>query len=115
VTDTPGIRAAEAAGLAFEVMRTERPSSAEESAALQGIELGQLLRTIVIRRGADDYVFVLISSSGRTCSGSGFTARCSSWAVSPPWRGWRFACERRASLYSWPGFPASHCWLSTQS
>jgi Cys-tRNA(Pro)/Cys-tRNA(Cys) deacylase len=60
VTDTPGIRAAEAAGLAFEVMRTERPSSAEESAAVQGIELGQLLRTIVIRRGADDYVFVLV-------------------------------------------------------
>jgi Cys-tRNA(Pro)/Cys-tRNA(Cys) deacylase len=60
VTDTPGIRAAEAAGLAFEVMRTDRPSSAEESAALQGIELGQLLRTIVIRRGAHDYVFVLV-------------------------------------------------------
>src|SRR5206468_686623 len=41
-------------------MRTERPSSAEESAALQGIELGRLLRTIVVRRGADDYVFVLV-------------------------------------------------------
>ena len=27
---------------------------------LQGIQLGQLLRTIVIRRGADDYVFVLV-------------------------------------------------------
>ena len=60
MTVTPGIRAAEAAGLAFEVARTERPSSAEESATLQGIELGQLLRTIVIRRGADDYVFVLV-------------------------------------------------------
>ena len=60
VTDTPGMRAAEAVGIAFEVARTERPSSAEESAALQGIELGQLLRTIVIRRGADDYVFVLV-------------------------------------------------------
>src|SRR5207344_3442634 len=34
--------------------------SAEESATFQGIELGQLLRTIVIRRGADDYVFVLV-------------------------------------------------------
>ena len=60
VTDTPGMRAAEAVGIAFEVARTERPSSAEESAALQGIQLGQLLRTIVIRRGADDYVFVLV-------------------------------------------------------
>ena len=60
VTDTPGMCAAEAVGIAFEVARTERPSSAEESAALQGIQLGQLLRTIVIRRGADDYVFVLV-------------------------------------------------------
>ncbi|MGZ5212439.1 MAG: aminoacyl-tRNA deacylase [Actinomycetota bacterium] len=60
MTDTPGMRAAEAAGLAFEVARTEQPSSAEESAALQGIELGQLLRTILIRRGAGDYVFVLV-------------------------------------------------------
>jgi Cys-tRNA(Pro)/Cys-tRNA(Cys) deacylase len=54
------MRAAGAAGLTFEVARTERPSSAEESAALQGIDLGQLLRTIVIRRAADDYVFVLV-------------------------------------------------------
>jgi Cys-tRNA(Pro) deacylase len=54
------MRAAEAAGIRFEVARTERPSSAEESASLQGIDLGQLLRTIVIRRGADDYVFVLV-------------------------------------------------------
>lgn len=27
---------------------------------MQGIELRQLLRTIVVRRGADDYVFVLV-------------------------------------------------------
>jgi Cys-tRNA(Pro)/Cys-tRNA(Cys) deacylase len=60
MTDAPGIRAAEAAGLAFEVARTERPTSAQESAELQGIELGQLLRSIVIRRGASDYVFVLV-------------------------------------------------------
>jgi Cys-tRNA(Pro)/Cys-tRNA(Cys) deacylase len=58
--ETPGMRAATAAGIGFEVARTARPSSAEESAALQGIELGQLLRTIVIRRGAHDYVFVLV-------------------------------------------------------
>jgi len=60
VASTAGMRAAAAAGIGFEIARTERPSSAEESAALQGIELGQLLRTIVIRRGADDYVFVLV-------------------------------------------------------
>jgi Cys-tRNA(Pro)/Cys-tRNA(Cys) deacylase len=59
-TDTPALRALARSDLAFEVVRTERARSAEESAAFQGIELGQLLRTIVIRRGADDYVFVLV-------------------------------------------------------
>ena len=39
---------------------TDVPSSAEESAALQGIDVWRLLRTIVIRRGADDYVFVIV-------------------------------------------------------
>jgi Cys-tRNA(Pro)/Cys-tRNA(Cys) deacylase len=58
--DTPGTRAATEAGLAFRVVRTERPSSAEESASLQGIEVRQLIRTIVVRRGAGDYVFVLV-------------------------------------------------------
>ena len=58
--DTPALRALEGSDLAFEVVRTERARSAEESASFQGIELGQLLRTIVIRRGADDYVFVLV-------------------------------------------------------
>ncbi|MGZ4124462.1 MAG: hypothetical protein ACXVQU_02765, partial [Actinomycetota bacterium] len=57
---TPGIEAARAAGIAFDVVRTDRPSSAQESADLQGIELRQLLRSIVVRRGADDYVFVLV-------------------------------------------------------
>ncbi|HXF36074.1 MAG TPA: YbaK/EbsC family protein [Actinomycetota bacterium] len=58
--DSPAIRAAQEAGFSFEVVRTPPPSSAEESAALQGIELHQLIRTIVVRRGADDYVFVLV-------------------------------------------------------
>jgi prolyl-tRNA editing enzyme YbaK/EbsC (Cys-tRNA(Pro) deacylase) len=58
--DTPAIRALAGSDLKFEVMRTERPGSVEESAAFQGIEVGQLIRTIVVRRGADDYVFVLV-------------------------------------------------------
>ena len=32
---------------------------------MQGIELGSLLRTIVVRRGADDYVFVLVPAGRR--------------------------------------------------
>ena len=58
--DTPAIRSLAGSDLSFEVMQTERPSSVEESAGFQGIEVGQLLRTIVVRRGADDYVFVLV-------------------------------------------------------
>jgi Cys-tRNA(Pro)/Cys-tRNA(Cys) deacylase len=63
--DTPGIMAVRAAGIPFEVMRTQRARSAEESAELQGIELGQLLRTIVVRRGEHDYVFVLTPGGRR--------------------------------------------------
>jgi Cys-tRNA(Pro)/Cys-tRNA(Cys) deacylase len=55
-----GARAAGDAGLTYDLVRTERPSSAEESARLQGIRLDQLLRTIVVRRAADDYVIVLL-------------------------------------------------------
>jgi len=59
-TDSPALRALRGARLAFEVVRTRPANSAEESAELQGIQLEQLLRTIVVRRGADDYVFVLV-------------------------------------------------------
>jgi Cys-tRNA(Pro) deacylase len=62
---TPAIEAVERAGIPFEVVRTERARSAEESAELQGIELGALLRTIVVRRGDDDYVFVLVPGGRR--------------------------------------------------
>jgi Cys-tRNA(Pro)/Cys-tRNA(Cys) deacylase len=58
--DTPAIREVAASGIPFRVVSTERPSSAQESATLQGIEVGQLIRTIVVRRGAGDYVFVLV-------------------------------------------------------
>jgi Cys-tRNA(Pro) deacylase len=59
-TGTRGTIAAEASGVAFDVVRTDRANSARESAALQGITEERLLRTIVVRRGADDYVFVLV-------------------------------------------------------
>lgn len=57
---TPALEAIAAAGVAHRVIRTAAAGSAEESAALQGIPLEALLRTIVVRRGVDDYVFVLI-------------------------------------------------------
>ena len=63
--ETAGIVAARASGVPFEVMRTERAHSAEESAAFQGIELHQLLRTIVVRLASDEYVFVLVPGGRR--------------------------------------------------
>ena len=62
---TPAITALEESGVLFATVRTERAQSAEESAGLQGIELGALLRTIVVRRGDDDYVFVLVPGGRR--------------------------------------------------
>jgi len=58
--DTPAIRALSKSDLDFRAVQTQPPNSVEESASLQGIEVGELLRTIVVRRGADDYVFVLV-------------------------------------------------------
>jgi Cys-tRNA(Pro) deacylase len=57
---TPALHALEGTDLDFEIVRTRRARSAEKSASFQGIELGQLLRTIVIRRAENDYVFVLV-------------------------------------------------------
>jgi Cys-tRNA(Pro) deacylase len=62
---TPAIEAAEAAGVAHRVVRTEAAGSAEEAARLQGIPLAALLRTIVVRRGEDDYLLVLVPAGRR--------------------------------------------------
>jgi Cys-tRNA(Pro) deacylase len=62
---TPALEAVAAAGTPHRVVRTERASSAEEAAAFQGIETRQLLRTIVVRRGDDDYLFVLVPAGRR--------------------------------------------------
>ena len=62
---TPAITAIAAAGIPHRVVRTERASSAEESARFQGIETRQLLRTIVVRRAEDDYLFVLVPAGRR--------------------------------------------------
>jgi len=62
---TPALEAIAAGGIEHRVVRTRRAGSAEESAALQGIPLGALLRTIVVRRGDDDYLFVLVPAGRR--------------------------------------------------
>jgi Cys-tRNA(Pro) deacylase len=62
---SPAITALAGSGLDVRVVRTARAGSAAESAQLQGIELGALLRTIVVRRGNDDYLFVLVPADRR--------------------------------------------------
>lgn len=63
--ETPALRALAGSDLEYQVVRTERAQSAEESAILQGIEVHQLLRTIVLRRDEGNYLFVLVPG-GRT-------------------------------------------------
>ena len=62
---TPALEAVGALGVEHHVVRTGPANSAEEAAALQGIPPGALLRTIVVRRGEDDYLFVLVPAGRR--------------------------------------------------
>ena len=62
---TPALDALAGSDVAYRVVRTERARSAEESAAFQGIPVGALLRTIVVRRGEGDYLFVLVPAGRR--------------------------------------------------
>lgn len=62
---TPAIAALIAARVPHRVVRTAIATSAEESAALQAVPLGSLLRSILVRRAADDYVFVLVPGGRR--------------------------------------------------
>ncbi len=63
--EPPGVRAIREAGTEHRVVRTDLANSAEESALMQGIPLSALLRTIVVRRGEDDYLFVLVPAGRR--------------------------------------------------
>lgn len=62
---TPATLAIASGGIPHRVVRTEPAGSAEESASMQGIPLEALLRTIVVRRGEDDYLFVLVPAGRR--------------------------------------------------
>ena len=63
--DTPAITALRKRAVDHRVVRTEPANSTEESAQMQGIPLQALLRTIVVRRGEDDYLFVLVPAGRR--------------------------------------------------
>lgn len=63
--DTPALRWLSERSIPYRVKVTQPASSAEESADLQGVELRQLVRTIVVRRAQDDYLFVLVPAGRR--------------------------------------------------
>ena len=58
--DTPALRRLRDLGVAHTVVRHGPVGSVAEAAAVRGIEVRDLVKTIVVRRGADDYVFVLV-------------------------------------------------------
>ena len=51
----------DALGVDYTVVEYGRVDSAEAAAAARGIELRQLIKSLVVRRGEDDYLFVLIA------------------------------------------------------
>ncbi len=48
------------AGIEHEIVRHGPASSLAEAAALRGIEPAGIVKTLVVRRGDDDYLFVLV-------------------------------------------------------
>ena len=63
--DTPAIRAATALGLDHEIRQIERPVSLEDAAAKLGVTPHRLLKTLVVRRGPDDHLLVVVPGDRR--------------------------------------------------
>jgi Cys-tRNA(Pro) deacylase len=60
MTVSPALEALRAAGLEHRVITHGRVRSVAEAAAALGVELPDLVKTIVVRRGPEDYLFVLV-------------------------------------------------------
>ncbi|MFC3504624.1 aminoacyl-tRNA deacylase [Micromonospora krabiensis] len=61
------ITALDAAGLPYRVIRHGPVTSLSEAAAVRGVEIPDVVKTIVVRRGPDDHLFVL-TPGGRVIS-----------------------------------------------
>ncbi|GAB2570390.1 hypothetical protein Aab01nite_06130 [Paractinoplanes abujensis] len=60
MSTNPAEAAATSLGLAFKLLSHGPVSSVAEAAAAQGVEIRDLVKTLVVRRADDDYVFVLV-------------------------------------------------------
>ena len=56
----PALLALDAAGIAHEVTRHGPVGSLAEAAAARGVQPGDIIKTLVVRRADDDYLFVLV-------------------------------------------------------
>jgi Cys-tRNA(Pro) deacylase len=57
---TPALAAVEAVGLPHRVIRHGPVGSLAEAARVRGVPPADVVKTIVVRRGADDFLFVLV-------------------------------------------------------
>lgn len=60
MTEERALAALDAAGLDYVVTRHGRVRSLEEAAAARGVAPADIVKTLVIRRADDDYLFVLV-------------------------------------------------------
>ena len=60
MSEERALAALDAAGLEYRVVRHGRVRSLEEAAAARGIEPRALLKSLVVRRAEDDFLFVLV-------------------------------------------------------
>lgn len=58
--DTPALRALAASGIQHAVTRHGRVGSLAEAAAVRGVEPSAVVKTMVVRRGEGDHLFVLV-------------------------------------------------------
>src|SRR5947207_3200268 len=49
-----------AAGIGYRILRTPGVRSLAEAAAARGVEVADVVKTIVVRRGEEDFLFVLV-------------------------------------------------------
>ncbi|MGO0575877.1 aminoacyl-tRNA deacylase [Ornithinimicrobium panacihumi] len=60
MSEERALGAVETSGLRYEVTRHGRVGSLEEAARVRGLEPRDIVKTMVVRRGASDFLFVLV-------------------------------------------------------
>jgi Cys-tRNA(Pro) deacylase len=63
--DTPATRAVAGAGVSHRVVQFGHVGSLEEAARAQGLRPEQVLKSLVVRRGEDDYLLVLVPGGSK--------------------------------------------------